>query len=955
MRRKKFLIVSGVSLLAATLLAVLFAPFLVATGLRFWIARAGRLQGLRIEMERIEAPFLRPAVIHGLRCTNETNALFRVEGAVARVEIDLNLSEIFAGTSRPLHSLVAEGITLNVRRNAQASAPAPQSAWPVLNNLLANHFKFSGVQLHVENGVTIVDVGDGTLTGSELESGVFSAREVSIDSPWFQRSFSNLRGATSWQESRLVVGAISLLRGLDLDTITVDLSALEESRIGLEMHVDAFGGKMRARVSSDDRGDKRIWDVAGDGSGISLGQMSDTLAWTNRASGSLHACKFTFRGEATDLRNATASLWAEVSGLTWRDRTADTVMIGASLYNREVQVQQLYLKQRDNQLTLSGEFALPAKSADWIKPAFRGDISAEINDLGDFARLFGWSPSDFSGRLLANGSVSVREQKIGGQLIVFGNSLVLFRSPIESINVNLSLEESRLSIAQFELRQQEDFLRAQGEFALAGDRSYTAAFQTSITDLADYAGFVSRWMGSITPGGSVSMDWSGTGADGTSSGTFHAHGKNLRPLESSILPFDAKFEADYSADNIFFRQFRFWNQRAEFSAFVTVAKDYLQLQAIRLSLNGKPRLQGNAFLPVSLVKLWSQHALVPEAQDAAALSSQRSRNSGSRPSPSPHQTSRWLAALPDEAIFDVDLALDSIDLGELSAAVTAPLKMSGQATGKIQLYGKPAALDGNWEFHLRDFVFENAPALGGDVEARLAGGLANFKANVAATRSNVVKAEGSLPLRLRKLETGYALDTDGPLAASLSFPSIFLAKLPAYLSRGVFTRGILSGNLSISNTLQHPTILGEASLIDAQFLGGLSLSTGISFKGPAATIDFVRLKQDAVDVSARGEIEFHDLSDIELKVVPSASLLEAASLSPGDCVSSVKFSTSSFDTLSPRPVSEFDFRGSLFARDWTVSVSSPGDVDPAPAFPICSDGSARGKTLTLQVTPGGFP
>ena len=427
MRRKRFLVIFGASLFVAAFLAVLFAPFLVASGLRLWLAHTARQHGLRIETGRIEAPLLRPVVIHKLRLSNEPNAPFQIDGAVERVEIDLNLTGIFSGAPRRLHSLVAEGVTLNVRRTAQLSAPSRQFAWPVLTNLLSDNFKFSGVQLHVENGGTIVDLRDGALTGSQLESGLFTAKEVAIDSPWFQRSFSNLRGATSWQESRLVVGALSLMTGLDLDTIAVDLSAIGESRIGLEVHLDAFGGKVRARVSSDDRGDRRIWDAAGDGSGISLDQMSDALAWTNRASGSLHACKFTFRGEAADVRNATASLWAEVSGLTWRDRTADIVMIGAALYNREVQVQQLYIKQRDNQLTLSGEFALPAKSADWFKPAFRGDISAAISDLGDFARLFGWSPSDFSGRLLADGSVSVREQKIGGQLMVSGNSLVLFQ------------------------------------------------------------------------------------------------------------------------------------------------------------------------------------------------------------------------------------------------------------------------------------------------------------------------------------------------------------------------------------------------------------------------------------------------------------------------------------------------------------------------------------------------
>ena len=185
------------------------------------------------------------------------------------------------------------------------------------------------------------------LSGAQIEAGTFNATDVTIESPWFRKSFSQVRGATSWQEKRLTVGALTLTRGLDLDAVTIDLSHIGESRLGLEMALDAFGGKLRAHISSEDRGDKRTWDVAGAASEISLAQMSDALDLTDRASGSLHACKFTFRGEATNLREAAATIWAEVTGLTWRDRTADTIMIGASLYNRQVHVEQLFVKQRE--------------------------------------------------------------------------------------------------------------------------------------------------------------------------------------------------------------------------------------------------------------------------------------------------------------------------------------------------------------------------------------------------------------------------------------------------------------------------------------------------------------------------------------------------------------------------------------------------------------------------------
>ncbi|HEY2615636.1 MAG TPA: hypothetical protein VGI42_07985, partial [Chthoniobacterales bacterium] len=372
MALKKFLIRSCAVLLLAGLLAVGLAPVGVAAGLRLWFAWMARHQGLQIDAGPIEAPLWRPAVLHRLRIASQPDANFQVHAEVERVEVALNLAAIFSrARGRIFRSLAMDGLVLNIRRNPQPTAASHGSAWPILENLLADNFQFSGVQLHIENGTTLFDLHDGALSAGEIGPGVFTAREIAVRSPWLHQNFSQLRGAASWQESRLTLGAITLARGLDFETIGFDLSHLGESRLGLEMNLDAFGGKVRARISSDDHGNKRTWDMAGTASEISLAQMSDALGWTDRASGSLRACKFTFRGELAKIGDATATLWAEVTGLTWRDRTADTIMIGTSLYNREVQVQQLYIKQHNNQLTLTGQSALPQKWSDWLNPDFR--------------------------------------------------------------------------------------------------------------------------------------------------------------------------------------------------------------------------------------------------------------------------------------------------------------------------------------------------------------------------------------------------------------------------------------------------------------------------------------------------------------------------------------------------------------------------------------------------------
>src|SRR2546423_3089152 len=253
MRARRLLLIFAAALLVAVLLAVCFAPLIVAAGLRLWAQRTAHREGLRLELGEIEAPFLRPVIVRNLRVRSNSGSLFQIDCTAPRVELDLNLSGIFGGLKRPLRDLEVDGLTLVIRRDQAATGTARLAQWSTLKNLLADHFKFSAVNLHFENSFTTVDVRDGALTGSELEAGTLTAREISISAPWSHKTFSNLRGATSWQENRLSLGALSLIRGLDIDTITIDLSKIGDSRLAMEVNIDAFGGKIRGRISSDDR------------------------------------------------------------------------------------------------------------------------------------------------------------------------------------------------------------------------------------------------------------------------------------------------------------------------------------------------------------------------------------------------------------------------------------------------------------------------------------------------------------------------------------------------------------------------------------------------------------------------------------------------------------------------------------------------------------------------------
>src|SRR5262245_20417766 len=307
-----------------------------------------------------------------------------------------------------------------------------------------------------------------------------------IASPWVHQTFSQLRGATHWEGNRLTLAGLTLTHGLDLQSATVDLSRLANQRMGLQFDIDAFGGKLRGNISHEWRSQYSNWKIAGGVADLSLGQISDALGFADRVNGLLHAGNLTFRGNLAEPDRATASLWCELTGLTWRERTAEAIMLGAALYNRKIALQQLYIRQKSNQFTLSGEAALPGNSSEWLRPDFRGNISASINQLGEFLALFGANPADFYGNISIQGSMDTHGRNFGGHLAIEGASLTLFAHEIGSLIARVNLKPSQLEIEQLNLTRKNDSLSAQASIDLSPEHKYSGTLNVHADDVRDY-------------------------------------------------------------------------------------------------------------------------------------------------------------------------------------------------------------------------------------------------------------------------------------------------------------------------------------------------------------------------------------------------------------------------------------------------------------------------------------
>jgi hypothetical protein len=546
--RSRLLLIALLTL-ALLLFTLLSAPFTIASAVRLWLWWNARQQRLALGVQSISAPFLRPVVIRGLRVRSAPNAASQLDVNVAQATIGLNLKTILLRRKmRLIRAMNIEDFHLNVRQASESQQLFNEAGWRALHNLLPDAFKIEHAELRWEDRQTVILLRNVSLSGSEIESGSFNADQVVVASPWLRQTFAQLRGGTKWEENRLTVAGLSLTTGVDLASATIDLSELVSRTIGIHFDAEVFGGEIRADISRDWGSAGATWNVAGSASEISLARLAGPIGFTDDVRGLLHACKFSLRGNLLDPLHATGWIWTELTHLQWRGRALDLAMLGATFNNRQITLQQLYLKQSGNELTAAGEATLPGSLPEWPNIDARADLSASLRDLENFARLCGANPGTFGGSLSASGTLRAHDRQFEGGLNVDGSELTISHAVVDRLRARLSLSGTQISVEELALDRRDDFLRAAGKIDISPQHIMQGSLALSVANVGDYfrhslpaSGLSAQLIfqnhtaaiDSLTlQSGSAHIDFTGTGNFG-----------DLRNMGTTIVPDQALFDA----------------------------------------------------------------------------------------------------------------------------------------------------------------------------------------------------------------------------------------------------------------------------------------------------------------------------------------------------------------------------------------------------------------------------
>ncbi len=450
------------------------------------------------------------------------------------------------------------------------------------------------------------------MTLSQIEPGTVLAAQLTWKIQGSEKSFRDVGGRTSLQESLATVAGLRLGPDVRVDSFSVGLADLANGRLTLNAALSAFGGEINAQGQSAPQGRDLSLDVSGNFRDINLGSLATFLGISDAAGGLIKDGRFSFRGTPRDFASGQATVRLEATNFQWETRQWDSLVLGLTLLDQRLQIPELRLHQGVNSVTLSGSMALLSGSSPWWERAFDFKVDADLLNLTDLSALLLPDFKYAAGELYVRGAVSGNGAEGGaaydGQLILSGSKLKWRTAPLDVLQAAVLFRGRELQIINAQILRGEDYLRGVGNISLAGDGSYEGSVRLSVRDLAIYQALLAPPVLPAPLAGRALVDWQGKGGGLRQEGRFTAQLEKFRMLGAPGLqathPLDANFSGSYASEQMQFEEFRLSENGTTLTATVALGPSAVNLRNIRILHGAQTWLEGDALLPLDLWQRW---------------------------------------------------------------------------------------------------------------------------------------------------------------------------------------------------------------------------------------------------------------------------------------------------------------------------------------------------------------
>ncbi|MEI6351774.1 MAG: hypothetical protein WCP06_11795 [Verrucomicrobiota bacterium] len=645
------------------ILFVIFEPHLLCWGLKHGLIMGARLAGKQLSIGKLEGSVFEPLTFSNV-AFHSAHGGITASVNIPRAEAHFSWKALAVHQGKGfLDKLVFDGLrgeigfgTAETDDTDSRKADSKRSKSPWLPVPTQTVVRDANVALHLKNRALVFK--KAACNVSTFEAGQISIGSLEVQSDRINKKFTGLRGTTAIQDARLVVADLKMDEGIRLNSLSTDLNEAAQGLLQIDFDFAAFEGVIRGDLLHALQKKQRNYEITGRFWNISVPALASFLNVHEKTGGTIKEGQFTFRGSPQALNKATVSTRLEATDFLWGKRQWNSLIMGATIVDRHIQIPELELQQAHNALKVKGELTLPEDDSPWWLSDFNFDVAGRINNLTELSTLFGPHFANTSGVVSVDGSIHGAKKIFSGQLLVHGSTIKYRGAPIDVLNAGIKLDGNEFQVVNLELVHGADYVRGKGAINILGERRYSGELRASVADLAEYAALFEKPVAPAPLAGGLVVDWSGDGAASAHSGAFTAQLRKFRSLGSkevpATLPIDADLQGTYAPGGLWLSKCSLANADTRLDTRVTANISTVKFEGLKLTQKNVLWVEGDAELPLNLWNWW---------------------------------TAPGMEAITQDAPFKVQLNARGVQLEEVAHLTGRPIPVSGLLTGSLHTQG----------------------------------------------------------------------------------------------------------------------------------------------------------------------------------------------------------------------------------------------------------------------------
>lgn len=454
--------------------------------------------------------------------------------------------------------------------------------------------------------------------------------------------------------------------------------------------------------------------------------------------------------------------------------SADIVVEGPN-----VTLERFVALRKENRFTLAGKYVLPEEFANFANQAANVTVSLGAIELGDY-----WpedSPNRITGPLQFSGEVTTTNGRANGQLTVYGTQLKFRGVTIPEVSAEFTIADNVVYVNDFTAKLNErDFIAGHGDFSLEKPWHYSGVLSANVADLARLKPFLVAMGNNNEIGGSLVIDWQGSGeaAEWKNSGTLKL--KLERGRYANLNALQANIDADYSPEGLNVPTIFLGSDKMSFQAILTAKDSTLEVSKIQVDQGQAKYASGYVSLPFVWKNIGTGNPLFPS--DGKVLITFQSEN---------------------------------LDLKKLFADLGAPALGTGLINVKLDANGTLAQVAGGLDVQMRDLHSAEYPKLEPatfDLTAELQNNQLAFNGRLQQTKIQPVLITGNIPFDIPRMLEEKRFDEETPLTARVQMPRSSVNFLRQFLPGITQLDGDLALDVNINGTIAKPVMSGSGDI-----------------------------------------------------------------------------------------------------------------------------------------------